>query len=227
VPDEQKGPERPLPARRQWSPLGRALSVAGDNWTLMIAMQLAPGRTRLSHLRERLAGVSAGVLDRYLQRMSEAGLITRTRFREMPPRVEVELTDSGRELLPIASALSRWGVRRAWTAPREGEQIDIDALLRLLPSLVEEPLEVPDGTVAVVLDEPGEAQRHLVEINAGRARMGAGAANTQTPTSTITGDGEAWAAALGPAGDSTGLRLSGRRSQAQSLLAALPRPDDG
>ena len=59
-------------------------------------MQLAPGRTRLSHLRERLAGVSAGVLDRYLNRMTDAGLIVLTAFIS-PFRAERELV---RNMLP-------------------------------------------------------------------------------------------------------------------------------
>ena len=59
-----------------------------------------------------------GLLDRYLQRMAAAGLVTRSRYREMPPRVEIELTDAGRELLPAAAALARWALRRAWSLPR-------------------------------------------------------------------------------------------------------------
>ena len=216
------GERRRLPSHRQWTPLGRALTVAGDNWTLVIAMQLAPGRTRLSALRERLAGVSAGVLDRYLQRMADSGLVTRTRFREMPPRVEVELTDAGRELLPIAAALARWGMRRSWTAPREGERVDLDALLRLLPALLEQPIEVPDTTVELVLEGPGDGLRHLLEIREGRARMGPDCG--EPAAAVIAGDRRAWSAALGPEGDRRRLRLSGERKLAQRLLAALTRP---
>jgi DNA-binding HxlR family transcriptional regulator len=45
------------------------------------------------------------------------GLVTRTRFKEKPPRVELELTDAGRELVPIAEALARWGMRHADDPP--------------------------------------------------------------------------------------------------------------
>jgi DNA-binding HxlR family transcriptional regulator len=124
-------------AHRQWTPLARALAAAGDSWTLAIAAELAPGRMRLSTLRGRLAGVSAGLLDRYLQRMARAGLITRSRYREMPPRVEIELTDAGRELLPVASALARWGLRRAWSPPRSEERVDVEALICQLPLLLD------------------------------------------------------------------------------------------
>jgi DNA-binding HxlR family transcriptional regulator len=98
-------------AGRTWTPLAGALAATGDHWTLAITLALAPGRTRLAHLRERLPGISTGVLARGLTHMVELGLLTRTRFKEKPPRVEFELTDAGRELVPIAEALSRWGMR--------------------------------------------------------------------------------------------------------------------
>ena len=213
-----------MPARRQWTPLGRALTVAGDNWTLIIAMQLAPGRTRLSHLRDRLAGVSAGVLDRYLYRMASAGLITRTRFREMPPRVEIELTDSGRELLPIAGALARWGVRRAWSAPRQGEQVDIDALFRLLPLLLEEEAGLPDSTVELTLRESTGSPKHLLRLHGGRVQPDSEHPGLATPTATIEGDRAAWMAALGPHVDCSQLRLGGNQALARKILAAIPGP---
>jgi DNA-binding HxlR family transcriptional regulator len=218
-------PYRPVPAHRQWTPLGRALTVAGDNWTLIIAMQLAPGRTRLSHLRERLAGVSAGVLDRYLNRMADAELITRTRFREMPPRVEIELTEAGRELLPIAGALARWGVRRAWSAPKQGERVDIDALFRLLPLLIEQDAKLPDGTVELALTEPKGRMRHLLRIHDGRVQPDFEHPGTATTAlAAIEGDREAWMAALGPMADASGLKLDGDEVLARRILAAIPGP---
>jgi DNA-binding HxlR family transcriptional regulator len=217
-------PYRPLPAHRQWTPLGRALTVAGDNWTLIIAMQLAPGRTRLSHLREHLAGVSAGVLDRYLNRMADAGLITRTRFREMPPRVEIELTEAGRELLPIAGALARWGVRRAWSAPKQGERVDIDALFRLLPLLIEPEGDLPDGTVELALSEAELSTRHLLRIHEGQVQPDFEHPGTVTPLAGIEGDRSAWMATLGPLADSSQLRLSGDETLARRILAAIPGP---
>ena len=220
----QSVPYRPLPAHRQWTPLGRALTVAGDNWTLIIAMQLAPGRTRLSHLREHLAGVSAGVLDRYLNRMADAGLITRTRFREMPPRVEIELTEAGRELLPIAGALARWGVRRAWSAPKQGERVDIDALFRLLPLLIEPGGELPDGTVELALSEADQSTRHLLRIHEGHVQPDFEHPGTASPLAGIEGDRSAWMATLGPLADFSQLRLSGDEELARRILEAIPGP---
>jgi DNA-binding HxlR family transcriptional regulator len=212
-----------MPANRQWTPLGRALTVTGDNWTLVIALQLAPGRMRLSQLREQLAGVSAGVLDRYLRQMADAGLVTRNRFREMPPRVELELTEAGRELLPIAGALARWGLRRAWTPPRRGERVDLDALLRLLPVLLEEDAELPTGIVEVRVSGPGEPLRHRFAVREGRLEALA-ATSVSKPTVTLAGDREVWMAAFGPDGEQNLLGVSGDELLASRLLACIPKP---
>jgi len=223
---ERRSPQRPLPSHRQWTPLGRALSLLGDNWTLAIVTELAAGRTRLSVLRDRLSGVSAGVLDRYLSHMAAAGLLTRTRFRETPPRVELELTDAGRELLPIVAALSRWGLRWAWSQPSEREIVDPGALLRALPLLLDEPVKAPDGTVELILDERGGRRRHLLDISGGRVSIRAARAGhaDARPSARVAGDWRAWAAAFGPGADVSRLRLAGRRSQARALLAAIARP---
>jgi DNA-binding HxlR family transcriptional regulator len=215
---------RPIPARRQWTPLGRALTVAGDNWTLLIAVQLQGGRLRVSELRSRLAGVSTGVLDRYLRQMASAGLLTRTRFREMPPRVELELTDAGRELLPIAAALARWGLRRAWSEPEDGEQVDIHALLRLLPVLLAGPTGLPDADIELILHEGVAESRYHYLLREGRllpTDRPLGAA----PSVRIRGDSEAWRAALGPEVRSERLRVGGEQAIARALLEALHRPD--
>ncbi len=96
----------------RWStPLARALSATGDRWTLLIALALARDPQRPVELRRSLPGISSGVLDRHLQQMVALGLLLRKRFKEMPPRVELALTPAGRELLPIARALARWGTK--------------------------------------------------------------------------------------------------------------------
>ena len=216
---------RPTPSHRQWTPLGRALGAAGDNWTLAIITELASGRTRLSTLRERLAGVSAAVLDRYLQRMGESGLVRRERYREMPPRVELELTEAGRELLPIAELLTRWGLRWAWSEARDGEIVDLNALLRSLPSLVEGRIEPPDGVVELMLDERGGPRLHVGIVERGALRMDPGEGQTRPePDARIRGDWRAWSAALGPSGDTGSLSFSGHTALAESLLGSIVRP---
>ncbi len=207
-------------AHRSWTPTARALAAAGDHWTLLIVQQLAPGRMRLQRLRMSLPGVSTGVLERYVQQMVAIGLLQRTRFREMPPRVELELTEAGQELVPIAAELSRWGMRHMWTIARDGESVDVDALLCLLPILLEGRRGLPDGSLEAIAIQPGgERVCHLFHIRRGRLAILDGAVDRLTAH--IEGDGSAWIAAFGPDGDHGGLSVSGDEQLATSVLDAL------
>ena len=82
-----------------------------------------------------LPGISTEQLRSRLNRMVADGLLTRQRYREVPPRVDYELTERSRDLMPVLGALARWGYDWAWSAPREGEEINIGAILRLAPGL--------------------------------------------------------------------------------------------
>jgi DNA-binding HxlR family transcriptional regulator len=212
---------RPIPSCRQWTPLGRALTVAADNWTLLIAAQMAEERVRLTELRSRLAGVSAGVIDRYLHQMVQAGLMTRQRFREKPPRVELELTDAGRELLPIAAALARWGLRHAWSEPHAGEQVDVEALLRAFPMLLGDGLELQDMAIELILAEGEQESRHRFALRGGTLRRATEQERDPGPSAAVRGDRGAWKDAFGPIGDTAQLRISGEEEPARRLLAAL------
>jgi DNA-binding HxlR family transcriptional regulator len=245
--ENDSGP--PTRALRAWTPLSRALAATGDHWTLSIALALAPGRMRLTHLHKRLPGISTGVLERGLQQMVALGLVTRTRFKEMPPRVELELTDAGHELLPIAGALARWGMRHMWSPPREHEQVDLDVLLRLLPVLVIGEASLPEGSLeAVVTDaDPPVRYRYLVERRylriddspdgtsraasrlAGPIAQNAAPARAATPhlvSAEIQGNADAWIAVFGPNGDYSRLQLAGDEHLAKGVLASLPGPAD-
>jgi DNA-binding HxlR family transcriptional regulator len=224
----------PARAVRAWTPLARALTATGDHWTLTIALALAPGRMRLTHLRRRLPGISTGVLERALQQMVALGLVKRMRFKEVPPRVELELTDAGRELLPIAAALTRWGVRHLWSPPRERERVDLDVLLRLLPALVEEEAGLPEGSLEAIVTDVDPPVRFLYHVEDGRllledrpsqaAVVGGPATAATTTASTLAsvhGDRNAWLTALGPAGDCGQLHVTGGERLAGRILDAL------
>ena len=132
-------PPAPTPKRHpyhQWAPDARALDLVGDKWTLLIVRDLAAGPRRFVELQRVLPGISTEQLRSRLNRMVADGLLTRQRYREVPPRVDYELTARSTELLPVLGALARWGYDWAWTAPRESEAIDIGAILRIAPGLV-------------------------------------------------------------------------------------------
>ena len=83
-----------------------------------------------------LPGISTEQLRSRLNRMVADGMLTRKRYREVPPRVDYELTERASELMPILAELARWGYEWAWSAPRASESIDIGAIFRLAPGLV-------------------------------------------------------------------------------------------
>ncbi|HTA34757.1 MAG TPA: helix-turn-helix domain-containing protein [Solirubrobacteraceae bacterium] len=230
--------------------MARALSATGDRWTLMIVLALAPGRTRLTHLHRRLPTVSTSVLEHHLQRMAAADLITRTRTEISPPRVELELTDAGRELLAVSGMLARWGMRNRWSEPVDTERIDIGAFLRMLPTLLEERPGLPDGTTlqATVASTYAltavsyHVENGQLEIDAvveeeepdvsslafnpagtldGHPRHSSGA--PRPPTACVWGDEQAWIAALGPAVDYRHLHFDGTAKFAKQMLDGLPR----
>ncbi len=207
---------------RQWTPLARALAATGDRWTLLIVLALSHETLRLSVLRARLPGVSSGVLDHHLGQMTALGLLSRQRYREMPPRVEVALTEAGSELLPVAAALARWGMRHEWPMPPAEVYVRADAVLRQLPALLEERDDLPNGTVEAIVGDGEEQTVHRFEIADGRLR--ATDELEDKATARIEGDDQAWIAALSPARDYSCLTLAGRRQLAQCVLDSLPRP---
>jgi DNA-binding HxlR family transcriptional regulator len=211
-------------SHRAWTPLASALLAAGDNWTLMIVQQLAPGRMRLRRLQERLPGISAGVLERYVQQMEALGLLTRSRYSEMPPRVELELTRAGRELLPVAGELARWGMRSVWSSPRVGERVDVVAVLRMLPVLLEDVHNLGAGTLTVCVEGPEGSVDSFYEVRDGRlCVLEDDSADGERRHALVRGDAAAWIAALGPEHDLRALRFSGARAFARAVLNALPR----
>ena len=132
-------PSAPPPKRHpydQWSPDARALDLVGDKWTLLIVRDLAGGPRRFVELQRVLPGISTEQLRSRLNRMVADGLLTRQRYREVPPRVDYELTERSRELIPVLGALARWGYDWTWSSPRPGEDVNVGAIFRLAPGLL-------------------------------------------------------------------------------------------
>lgn len=82
-----------------------------DRWTLLIIATLHGGRLRYTELRRRMPGISHRMLALSLRRLHRDGLVTRTSYPEVPPRVEYELTALAETLVPHAVALADWAVR--------------------------------------------------------------------------------------------------------------------
>lgn len=90
------------------------LSHVGNTWSLFVIHVLGvEGRMRFSRLQERVAGVSQKMLTKSLRELERDGLITRTQYVEIPPRVEYELTELGRGLLIQIIPLWTWIIDRS------------------------------------------------------------------------------------------------------------------
>ncbi|HEY3759428.1 MAG TPA: helix-turn-helix domain-containing protein [Solirubrobacteraceae bacterium] len=201
----------------QWTPLARALLAVGDQWTLLILSALADGSPRLAELRTRLPGISAGVLNRHLQQMVDLGLVSRQRFRELPPRVEYQLTPAGRELQPIVIVLARWGIRNLWTRPQPREHIAIGEIFRMLPDLLAEE-QLSGGPLELVIDGRRGHERHVFEIDRGHLKP---IAPGLRPGTRMSGEPFDWVEALGPRRNYAALQVTGDLQLAKRFLKAL------
>jgi DNA-binding HxlR family transcriptional regulator len=184
---------------------------------------LASGPRRFVELQRLLPGISTEQLRSRLNRMVADGMLTRRRFREVPPRVEYELTARARDLMPVLGELARWGYEWTWTVPRAAEQVDIDAIFRLAPGLLRPPRDLRGELELTVEDaRKDEPLNFVLTVDGGDVRIEE--ATATNGRARITGATAAWVRALSPAGDRSGLRIGGDREFAGRLLDGLAPP---
>ncbi|MCD8214196.1 MAG: helix-turn-helix transcriptional regulator [Clostridiales bacterium] len=91
-------------------PLQKAMNAIGGRWKISILCSLAnDGATRYNDLKRKMGGISNTMLAKSLKELKQDGLVKRSEFMEVPIRVEYEITDSVRSLIPILSELALWG----------------------------------------------------------------------------------------------------------------------
>ena len=90
-------------------PVETTLTLISDKWKVLILRDLMNGTMRFGELRKSIGQVSQKVLTAQLRQMEGSGLLTRTVYPEVPPRVEYTLTDLGRSLKPFLDAMRVWG----------------------------------------------------------------------------------------------------------------------
>lgn len=90
-------------------PIERAVSVLDGKWTLLILRELFSGTRRFGELRAALPGLSSKTLTDRLRALEEQGVVRRTIYPEIPPKVEYALTPLGRRAEPVILALRDWG----------------------------------------------------------------------------------------------------------------------
>lgn len=84
------------------------LARVGDKWTVLVITALADRPLRFTTLHKRITGISQRMLSQTLRSLTRDGLITRTAYAEVPPRVEYELTPLGRSLSDTVTHLVSW-----------------------------------------------------------------------------------------------------------------------
>ncbi|MEW1643934.1 helix-turn-helix domain-containing protein [Streptomyces sp. NPDC091219] len=86
------------------------LDRIGDKWSLLVIGTLRSGPLRFGELETAIGGISQRMLTRTLKHLVEDGLLVRTAYAEVPPRVEYEITELGRGLVPLVMALAEWAM---------------------------------------------------------------------------------------------------------------------
>lgn len=93
-----------------YCPVATTVQLIGSKWKLLILRNLLVRPWRFNELQKSLDGISQKVLTDSLRSMETDGIITRTVYPEVPPRVEYALSDLGETMRPIIASMEAWGV---------------------------------------------------------------------------------------------------------------------
>ncbi len=91
-------------------PVATTVEIIGSKWKLLIMRNLLQRPWRFNELKRSLEGISQKVLTDSLRSMEEDGIISRTVYPEVPPRVEYALTELGESMRPILASMENWGL---------------------------------------------------------------------------------------------------------------------
>ena len=107
-------------------PVATTVQLIGSKWKLLILSNLLARPWRFNELRKSLEGISQKVLTDSLRSMEEDGLVTRTVYPEVPPRVEYSLSPLGESMRPIIQAMEQWGAQYKASKAREQQGLSAE-----------------------------------------------------------------------------------------------------
>ena len=118
---DRKNPEKSVCAvGRSFCPVACSLDLLGDKWTLLVVRDLLLGKTTYTQFQKSPEGIPTNILAERLKRLQTAGIIEKSRYQERPVRYAYHLTEKGRDLRPVLSAMIDWGNKYiSGTVPRE------------------------------------------------------------------------------------------------------------
>ena len=90
--------------------VGDVLARVGDKWSILVVSRLGEGSLRFNELRRSIGGISQRMLTLTLRGLERDGLVTRTVFPTIPPRVDYALTDLGQTLITMLQGLGAWAI---------------------------------------------------------------------------------------------------------------------
>ena len=168
----------------QYCGVARALDLIGERWALLVVRELVLGPKRFTDLRQGLPGIATNVLSLRLRQLEHDGIIARRRLPPPAPAHLYELTEYGRELVPVMLSLGRWGAQRLGTR-RPEESLRAGWLAVALKAFFRP--EAAEGLSATVGLDFGDEQFTLAIVD-GELEVRAGS-ETETDL-TITTDPE-------------------------------------
>jgi DNA-binding HxlR family transcriptional regulator len=167
----------------QYCPVARALDVAGDRWTLLVARELLLGPRRFTDLADGLPGIGSSVLAARLKELEHHGLIAK---RTLPPpaaSVVYELTDQARGLARVLAALAEWGMSLLGR-PGPEDTVDPRWLVLALAVTAKPPQSLREATYELRVDD----QAFQIRSNHDRLQVAQGAASSASATIEMTAD---------------------------------------
>jgi DNA-binding HxlR family transcriptional regulator len=99
----------PKPEAGEFCPTEATVAAIGGRWKVVILWHLFGGTLRYSELRRKVTGISQKMLTEQLRELEGHGLVSRTVYAEVPPRVEYAATPLGESLRPVLTAMADWG----------------------------------------------------------------------------------------------------------------------
>ncbi|MFB7843981.1 winged helix-turn-helix transcriptional regulator [Microbacterium sp. NPDC056052] len=100
------------------------LDRVGDKWSLLVVATLGDGVMRFSDLLRHIPGISQRMLTLTLRQLERDGLVIRTAYAEVPPRVEYRLTALGATLIEIAHTIAQWAIANHSTIEKSRAEYD-------------------------------------------------------------------------------------------------------
>jgi DNA-binding HxlR family transcriptional regulator len=196
--------------------VARALDVIGERWALLVVRELLLGPKRFTDVRAGLPNAKPSVVSHRLRELEDAGVVRRRKLGPPASAWVYELTEDGRDLEPIVTALGHWGRR---VPARPGAVHGSDSLVLALMSRFDpQAARGLSGSLELRLG----ADRYRIEVSDGRitARRG----EHEAPDALIETDSETLGAMLlDGAVDSRDMRIEGDRELAARFLALYTR----